>query len=288
MAARKTKVSTTEDTKKKTTSTKSSTTKKKKTEEVAIVEEAPKKKTSTKKTYTKKTKVEEPITTVTESEPIEVKAREIPADEPVTSGYVEEVKEAPVEEKVEEKIPIITVGHTIDRKVSDLNFTYHDPYGRLPNELRTDFPDRITDMFVPYSMMFGHNQDKFAALVAGGNYYCYCKYDQAAQVPSDNYEIIKAYMNFCIEHCVRTHVVIVDELFTDANSSIAIDLTKVLLHKFRFAFTDIIATNDINKVINAYDFSATGNASVAGYIPIRNNNGQVLEIFVGYSIGFKE
>ena len=46
--------------------------------------------------------------------------------------------------------------------------------------------------------------------------------------------------------------------------------------------------NDINKIINAYDFSSTGGASVAGYIPIRNNNGQVLEIFVGYSIGFKE
>lgn len=286
MAARKTKVSTTEDTKKKTTSAKSST-RKKKTEEVAVVEEAPKKKTSTKKTYTKKTKVEEPVTTVTEGEPIEIKAREIPADEPVTSGYVEEVKETPVEEKAESEPIEVKVGH-IERKVSDLNFTYHDPYGRLPNELRMDFPDRITDMFIPYSMIFEHNQDKFAALVAGGNYYCYCKYDQASQVPSDNYEIIKAYMNFCIEHCVRTHVVVIDELFTDANISIAIDLTKVLLHKFRFAFTDIIATNDINKIINAYDFSSTGSASVAGYIPIRNNNGQVLEIFVGYSIGFKE
>lgn len=287
MAARKTKVSTTEDTKKKTTSsTTKSSTRKKKTEEVSVVEEAPKK-TTTKKSYTKKTKVEEPVTSVTEGESIEVKAREIPADEPVTSGYVEEVKETPVEEKTEEGVPI-KVGNALERKVSDLNFTYHDHYGRLPNELRLEFPDRITDMFIPYSMIFNHSQEKFAALVAGGNYYCYCKYDQSAQSPSDNYEIIKAYMNFCIEHCVRTHVVIVDELFTDANSSIAIDLSKILLHKFRFAFTDIIATNDINKIINAYDFSSTGGASVAGYIPIRNNNGQVLEIFVGYSIGFKE
>ena len=267
-ATKRTKVSTTEDTKKKTTSTR-----KKKTEEVAVVEEPAKKKTSTKKTYSKKNKVEEP-----EVVKEEVKAEEAPVKETVITKPVEEsvkVVEAPKAESVE-------------RKISDLNFTYHDPYGRLPNELRMDFPDRITDMFIPYSMIFTHNQEKFAALVAGGNYYCYCKYDQSAQSPSDNYEIIKAYMNFCIEHCVRTHVVIVDELFTDANSSIAIDLSKVLLHKFRFAFTDIIATNDINKIINHYDFSSTGNASIAGYIPIRNNNGQVLEIFVGYSIGFKE
>ena len=247
MAVKKTKVSTNEETKKKTTATKT-TVKKKTTEEAVVAKEAPKKKATTAKKSAAKA--------------------------------VEEVKETPIEKK---EVAISAV----EKKVSDLNFAYHDPFGKLPNEFRSDFPDRLTDMFIPYSMIFSCNADKFKSLVAGGNYYCYCKYDHASQTPSDNYEIIKAYMNFCIEHGVKTHVVIVDELFNDANSSIAIDLIKVLLHKFRFAFTDIIATNDINKLVNAYDFGRTGNSSIAGYIPIKNNAGQVLDVFVGYSVGFK-
>ena len=260
MTTKKTKVSTNEEIKKKTTATKT-TVKKKKTEEAVVTKEAPKKKATTAKKSAAKA-VEE------------VKTEE------VVSKPVEEVKETPIEKK---EVAISVV----EKKVSDLNFAYHDPFGKLPNEFRSDFPDRLTDMFVPYSMIFSCNSDKFKSLVAGGNYYCYCKYDHASQTPSDNYEIIKAYMNFCIEHGVKTHVVIVDELFNDANSSIAIDLIKVLLHKFRFAFTDIIATNDINKLVNAYDFGRTGNSSIAGYIPIKNNTGQVLDVFVGYSVGFK-
>lgn len=259
MTTKKTKVSTNEDTKKKTTATKT-TVKKKKTEEPVVTKEAPKKKATTAKKSAEKA------------------VKEVKTEEAV-STHVEEVKETPIEKK-EVAIPT-------EKKVSDLNFAYHDPFGKLPNEFRSDFPDRLTDMFVPYSMIFSCNADKFKALVAGGNYYCYCKYDHASQVPSDNYEIIKAYMNFCIEHGVKTHVVIVDELFNDANSSIAIDLIKVLLHKFRFAFTDIIATNDINKLVNACDFGNTGNSSIAGYIPIKNKAGQVLDVFVGYSVGFK-